>query len=71
MACAWWFGRVTRQVPHRAFCAVRNDKGEFSGCLRERQTFSVGSIAAHPFDSAQGRLLQKTQGWGTQWIVRG
>jgi hypothetical protein len=25
----------------------------------------AGSIAAHPFDRAQGRLLQKTQGWDT------
>jgi len=25
----------------------------------------IRSIAAHPFGSAQGRLLQKAQGWGT------
>ncbi len=25
----------------------------------------VGSIATHPFVCAQGRLLQKTQGWGS------
>src|SRR5271157_1687389 len=31
----------------------------------------IGSIAAHPFDSAQGRLLQKTQGWGTHSCVIG
>ena len=29
----------------------------------------IGSIAAHPFDSAQGRLLQKTQGWGTHVLI--
>src|SRR5271157_688165 len=31
----------------------------------------IGSIAAHPFDSAQGRLWQKTQGWGTHSCVIG
>lgn len=29
----------------------------------------IGSIAAHPFDSAQGRLLQETQGWGTHVLI--
>jgi hypothetical protein len=32
---------------------------------RCNKSHSTGSIAAHPFDSAQGKLLQKTQEWGT------
>jgi len=28
--------------------------------------YGVSGIAAHPFGFAQGRLLQKTQGWGTR-----
>ena len=33
--------------------SARHDKG-----------YATSGIAAHPFDHAQGRLLQKTQGWG-------
>ena len=33
--------------------------------VERNEQHHVGSVASYPFDYTQGRLLQKTQGWGT------
>ena len=33
--------------------------------FRYTPPFAVGCIVSHPFGCAQGRLLQKAQGWGS------
>jgi hypothetical protein len=45
----------------RALCEGR----ELNGSHHGRHKGYIGGIAAHPFGCAQGRLLQRTQGWGT------
>jgi hypothetical protein len=43
---------------------IRQRRAIYSRNIFGRQGPSCGSIVSHPFDFAQGRLLQNTQGLG-------
>lgn len=54
-----WDGAVRKWSMR--YPSVHQYQSEYS----RSETKAVGSIVSHPFEFAQGRLLQKTQGWGT------